>query len=200
MGEITSQNMYAAKDRVRNQVKNRLHKLEPDEKQNFDRRIRERLSAVLNNLEIDWVMGYYPIGKEIDLLDVLEDWTASGNGLLLPRTDLVAKSVKVHQVDSPRADCRPGAFGIPEPSETAPQINLADINLVIVPGVAFVPDGGRLGRGGGYYDHFLVQTPAYRLAVCYERQIEEVLPLGPLDEPVDTIITEERLIHCRARM
>lgn len=66
----------------------------------------------------------------------------------------------------------------------------AEIDLLVVPGVAFAPIGSRLGRGRGYYDRYLAQ-PGFRAAtvgVCYRHQLVDDLPAEPHDRPVGCVV------------
>jgi 5-formyltetrahydrofolate cyclo-ligase len=69
------------------------------------------------------------------------------------------------------------------------------IDLILVPGLAFTRAGQRLGRGGGFYDRYLAALPtrAIKLGVCFQCQIEENLPLEAHDQRVHAIITESGL-------
>ncbi|MEO5715275.1 MAG: 5-formyltetrahydrofolate cyclo-ligase [Luteolibacter sp.] len=107
---------------------------------------------------------------EIDLSDFITlhpeiRWTyprvIEGNGL------------KFHQVQNPSADLLPGNFSILEPSPTLPEIQPAEIDAFICPGLAFDQSGGRLGRGKGYYDRILekARPDALKIGVCFPEQI-----------------------------
>ena len=66
------------------------------------------------------------------------------------------------------------------------------VDVVIVPGVAFTPDGARLGQGGGWYDRFLaaVRPECVSIGVGFDAQVVDVLPTEPHDIPLHTIVTE----------
>ncbi len=68
-----------------------------------------------------------------------------------------------------------------------------EIDVILVPGLAFTRDGARLGRGGGYYDRYLATMPAstLKIGVCFAVQIVASLPTEPHDQRVDTVATEE---------
>lgn len=88
------------------------------------------------------------------------------------------------------ATLRIGAFGIEEPadSETVPP---ADIDLMIVPGVAFTREGARLGRGRGYYDRYRARKGfrAFCIGVCFAEQIVGHIPTEPHDKAVDEVVS-----------
>ena len=83
-----------------------------------------------------------------------------------------------------------------EPAATmAHVIAPGEIDLILVPGLAFTPDGWRLGRGGGFYDRFLSQLPATaaKLGVCFDLQLVDTLPTEPHDQRLDGVVTERGL-------
>lgn len=112
------------------------------------------------------------------------------------------------RVVSGPADWQPGAWGVPEPdpSRTEPLPAGVSPDAVLVPGLAFHPDGSRLGYGGGYYDRmYAAETASGRLSICwigfaFERQIAEApLPREPHDLILDVLATEEKLIWLKGR-
>ena len=82
-----------------------------------------------------------------------------------------------------------GAYGINEPQEGA-AVNPCEIDVIIVPGVAFTVHGARMGRGKGYYDRFLSQSgfAAMKVGVCYSEQIVDDIPTEPHDVMMDAVI------------
>lgn len=87
---------------------------------------------------------------------------------------------------------RPGAFGIAEPSAAEPPCDPADIDFIVVPGVAFTAAGARMGRGRGYYDKYLSQPGlrAVKAGVCYAHQLVGELPVEPHDVFMDYVVTD----------
>jgi 5-formyltetrahydrofolate cyclo-ligase len=86
---------------------------------------------------------------------------------------------------------RPGPFGIAEPTEDCPRVPLAEVDLVVVPGLAFDTRGGRLGMGGGFYDRTLSLMSAVRVAVCFSPQRVAAVPCGLHDERMDWLVSED---------
>lgn len=80
-----------------------------------------------------------------------------------------------------------GAFGIMEP--TGRQLdNVAQIGLIIVPGVAFDMQNNRMGRGRGFYDRLLANSQAYKIGVAYSCQIFSQIPAEETDIPMDLVV------------
>ena len=90
-----------------------------------------------------------------------------------------------------------GAFGIAEP-EIGEKISVAELDLLIVPGVAFDVRGHRLGYGGGFYDRQLTGKSAETITVglCFEIQLCDLLPIEEHDQALDYIATETKFIPC----
>jgi len=80
-----------------------------------------------------------------------------------------------------------GSFGILEPTGTE-IVDPNDIEVAIVPGVAFDMEGNRLGRGKGFYDSLLQNKNIYKIGVCFEFQLLEKVATSPHDIPMDKVI------------
>lgn len=104
------------------------------------------------------------------------------------------------------AELVPGMWGILEPprqrwGEGGKEIAPEQLDLIMVPGVGFDRDGGRLGNGAGYYDRLLmsVRADAVLIAVCYESQLFEQIAMEPHDVAMDTVMTEKTIYTGKGR-
>ncbi|MFH0776605.1 MAG: 5-formyltetrahydrofolate cyclo-ligase [Patescibacteria group bacterium] len=86
------------------------------------------------------------------------------------------------------ADCTPGCFGINCPVATAPKIPLAEIDLLVVPALAFDASGNRLGRGGGFFDRVLEKFRGASVGLAFDFQILEKIPVEKFDKKVSQIL------------
>lgn len=175
-----------------------------ENKQEFRRRIRGQQPAVneamvignlLNHpwfLKADTVMAYSAISPEIDLMPVLKAVLSAGKKLLLPRCEedcrMTAREIGGLE------ELQNGAYGILEPGNDAPVFPPEDIQLVLVPGLAFDPMGHRMGRGKGYYDRFLTKTKGKTMGIC--RCLVPSVPVDDHDIRMDAVITEDKIILC----
>ena len=149
----------------------------------------------------DAVTLYAPKNHEIDTALIFADARATGRKIFFPKVVRPTRELALVRVDN-LAELQPGAFGLLEPTgvETVPVANLRRA-LICVPGLAFSPDGQRLGRGGGYYDRLLAQTgPSTTSAgLAYSFQVLDQLPQEPDDRRIDLIFTESALYRAGAK-
>jgi len=152
--------------------------------------IRESIGANRAWREASTVCLFAAHGTEPDVDLLWKHAAAPGKRICYPRVQ--GRDLELVAVSAPEAlavskwnlrePARPAAGGVP----------LSEIDLVLVPGLAFTRDGGRLGRGGGFYDRLLGQPllKARRIGVCFEVQIVQSVPLEGHDQRVDEVLTE----------
>lgn len=166
----------------------------PD-KSEKDTLIRKNFLDTLENT--DTVLLYASFGSEIDTLSIAEKLfykynvafpVSQKNGIMTFHT--------VKSLD----DLKKGMYGIYEPDTSLPFPLITNKTVCVLPGLAFTPDGARLGYGGGYYDRFLQKFPQItKTALSYEELITENLPVMSHDVRADYIVTPERKVLCNAK-
>ncbi len=144
--------------------------------------------------DADTLLLYVSGGGEPDTLQLIARALDDGKAVALPRC-LAAGTMDFFLIESMEA-MQPGAYGIPEPvGDRKPM--LTERSVCFVPGVAFSPDGNRLGQGGGYYDRFLEANPRLRTAgLCYCQLLLEEIPCERHDRRVNAVITERSVEVC----
>jgi 5-formyltetrahydrofolate cyclo-ligase len=169
-------------------------------------RLSRLISARLLNLpefeRAGCVLAYLSFGSEFDTGEFVRALLGRGCALVLPRIDLARRALTLHRVSDPESETVPGVWGIREPDpQRCPRAERADVDAVLVPGVAFTAAGGRLGYGGGFYDRLLRDwpRPVPLVGPAFELQVVEDLPLGPDDEPIDTVVTEVQVYRRAGR-
>jgi 5-formyltetrahydrofolate cyclo-ligase len=169
----------------------------------LDRAEHSRLSraitaSLLNLSEFErarCVLAYLSFGSEFDTGEFVSALQARSCVLVLPRIDLTRRRLTLHRVHDPELDTLPGVWGIREPDpQRCPLADVAEIDAVLVPGVAFTKRGERLGYGGGFYDSLIREWLSHPplIAPAFELQVVEDLPLGADDRPIDGVVTEAR--------
>lgn len=136
------------------------------------------------------VLLYHALSDEVDTSCLFDNARLMGKHILLPR--VVGDELELC-VYSPDTLSR-GAFGIMEPTgEVFPLSRYAEIDLAVIPGMAFDRRGARLGRGKGYYDRLLPLLPgAYKLGLCYAFQLLDFLPTEQHDICMNEVVTDEK--------
>lgn len=122
---------------------------------------------------------------EPDMTAALAAWSC-GKRVVVPRVE--GETMQFYDYDRATMVC--GAFGIAEPGAGARMCRPEEIELVVVPGVAFDRCGARLGRGKGFYDRYLSQSGvrAVKIGACYAHQLVEALPVEPHDVRMDRVV------------
>lgn len=95
------------------------------------------------------------------------------------------------------SDSLKGRYGILEPKENTQRVPIQDIEVFVVPGIAFDGQGHRLGRGGGYFDRYLAGLKSFQIKIglAFEIQVCEGLTVDRHDIKVDILITEDRVLN-----
>ncbi len=135
------------------------------------------------------VLLYHALPDEVDTALLLRNAVFVDKRVLLPRVVGDELELRIYAPDT----LVPGAFGIMEPTgEVFPLSRYAEIDLAVVPGMAFDRHGSRLGRGKGYYDRLLPRLPdAYRIGLCYSFQLLDYLPAEEHDICMNEVVTDD---------
>lgn len=129
------------------------------------------------------ILMYHSLPDELSTHSFLKKWSDRKN-FFLPRVNGV--DLDILPYDESRLEL--GAFHIEEPTgENTVEIN--EIEVIIVPGIAYDSKGNRLGRGKGFYDRLLAETKATKIGIAYDFQIMEEIPSEPHDISMDIIIS-----------
>lgn len=143
---------------------------------------------------------FVPLPREPDLRGAIDAAVAAGKTVLLPRSVASPPAVELVAVERNgernwRESLRPDELGVPAPTGRAQEASSVD--LLVVPGLAFDSTGGRIGRGGGFYDRLLEQVGPRprRVGVCFDAQVVAAVAREPHDAAVDLVITERRTLR-----
>jgi len=143
------------------------------------------------------ILFYVSYGNEVHTHHLIQQALENGRTIFVPISDVTTQTLHIAQLTS-WDDLAPGAYGILEPRKDKRRfVSLDQIDLIIVPAVAFDREGNRLGHGKGYYDWLISQIPkAYSIGLAFGFQILEKIPIEPNDKAVDLIITEHDIFEC----
>ena len=131
------------------------------------------------------IYGYLPYNQEVRTVPMLLQALADGKRVAVPK--VYGDEMKFIYLDDFSA-VEKGYAGIPEPVADEPVAD-DETALVLMPGLAFDPQGHRIGYGGGFYDKFLAKEPNHpTLALCYDFQMLPELKTEEFDIPVDQVL------------
>lgn len=162
-------------------------------------------SEILKNLikssiyyDAEVVALYNPFRNEADLLSLLEDGERT---FVFPKVVKNTRKLDFYKVRS-LEDFKKGVFGIMEPDTSLEKVNISDIDLFAVPGVAFSKNGERIGYGGGYYDSTLSfrKKDSFAVGIALEIQLVDPGFSTEQDIPVDVLITEKNTYFCNNKL
>ncbi|MBR1981507.1 MAG: 5-formyltetrahydrofolate cyclo-ligase [Akkermansia sp.] len=178
--------MIEQKKQLRHQVLQRLKSAAAaDTAQLRSFQLRARLAEHLHGETLN-IAIYAPLPHEVDLMPLLSDFPQ--HRYAFPRCGRMG-AMQFHHVQNPAEELEPGAMGILAPKAGLPVVGPEEIDLLIVPGVAFAASGQRLGYGGGYYDRYIPGcTRARVLALAFAEQMEPAIPTEPHDLTIPEII------------
>lgn len=131
------------------------------------------------------IYGYLPYNQEVRTVPMLERALREGKRVAVPK--VYGEEMKFIYLDDLNQVTK-GYAGIPEPIADGPVAD-DETALVLMPGLAFDPQGHRIGYGGGFYDKFLAAEPNHpTLALCYDFQMLPALETEEHDIPVDYVL------------
>lgn len=141
------------------------------------------------------VLLFAPLPEEVDVWPLLEEALAGGKVVTLPRFDPVGAKYAACRVKNLRDEIVPGQFDIREPVSVCAEIPLSELDLAIVPGVAFDSRGSRLGRGAGFYDRLLAGFSGMKCGIAFDQQMVDEVPTARSDARMEFILTPTRCVR-----
>ena len=170
----------------------------------LSRRIWDKMLALPQFARARTVMTYLDIGSEVRTRAYLPELWQLGKRVVVPYC--MAREIRLFQVKK-MDELSPGTWQILEPKpewreRAERQVDAAELDLIVVPGVAFDRYGYRLGLGKGYYDRFLqcVQPDVVKISPAFECQLVDKIPVLPHDVRVDMVITENYVYRAGERV
>lgn len=184
---------------LRKEILKKRENIDKVEKENMDAEILNSFYKSNYYNEATNIFIYISYNSEINTRDIINRALKENKRIYVPRTDFktrVMDAVEISSLDN----LIESSYGILEPSENEPCINPNELDLIVVPGVAFDRNGGRMGYGAGFYDRYFSKIDknnierVTKLALAYDFQVIDEVPMGALDVPVDYLLTEKEFI------
>lgn len=182
------------KERIRKEILAKRSGLSEEAVMEKSQRIKKKLFELSEFKKAKTVMFYVAKDKEVKTEEMIRESLKMGKRVAVPISKVEERDL-IPSLLTDYGELVPGTYRILEPREEGHRpVPLENIELIIVPGVAFDCWGNRLGFGGGFYDNFLGKVPSnvLRLGLAFDLQIVDELPVGERDIPMDGIVTEEK--------
>lgn len=184
------------KKELRTRCKVLRNELSAEEVRTRSATIEDRLRDLEAFVQAEVIYGYYPLGKEVSLLHILEFCLQQKKTVALPRVN--GNSMDFYRIRD-LSEVKEGCFHVMEPV-TQDRIEAAQ-GLVLVPGVAFDVFGNRIGYGKGYYDRYFIRYPKLtRAGIAYDLQVtEEEIEHWDGDMQMQYLVTEHQIYDFAAK-
>ncbi|MBU1998216.1 MAG: 5-formyltetrahydrofolate cyclo-ligase [Candidatus Omnitrophota bacterium] len=187
LGKKGSQAIRLTKSEIRSKILVRLKTQKEEERKTRSRVIKNKLFKTRVFKKAKTVMFYMSIGGEVNTKEMIQEAIKLGKKAVVP----VCRKYRMMRACflGYKEELVRGPYGIGEPA-VKKNVRLKDLDLVLVPGVAFTKKGARLGRGKGYYDRFLNRLPkkVTSVGLAFSFQILPSLPTGRGDVSVSRVI------------
>ncbi len=188
-------------DAQRNEIRDRIRKVRSAQtkiqRETRSAAIAERLRS-LPEFQTAQTIGFYSSTHgEAKTEDMIDSALMKGKMVSLPKVSPQPPKITFYKIRS-RESMKPGEYGIFEPIGDEESVVSGDeMDIIIVPGIAFDPKCDRLGYGRGYYDSFLKDVRALRVGLAFDFQIVPEVIWLRRDVRMDLVVTESQLFRCK---
>ncbi|MVX62750.1 5-formyltetrahydrofolate cyclo-ligase [Clostridium chromiireducens] len=187
------------KKTLRKEILTKRKDIDNVEKEKMDKKILNKFYESKFYKDATNIFVYISYDSEIDTRLIINKALKDNKKIYVPRTEFETRIMDAVEIKS-FDNLIKSNYGILEPSKNEPCINPNELDLIVVPGVAFDRNGGRMGYGAGFYDRYFKKITKdnieriIKLALAYNFQVLDKVPMNEQDVPVDFIITEKEFI------
>lgn len=196
---MSTEELFEQKTTIRKEIIEKRNSQDPKIRAAQSRSITRALLIHKEFQKADRILIYLSKDGEVGTDNLLGRAFELGKQVCVPVVDREGEELRVSELPGPDSGFRLGAFGVREPAEEDLNfVSLDQIDLVVVPGLAFDRRGGRIGYGKGYYDRLLSRLGSQvpRIALAFDFQVLDAVPQDGNDVRVDAIITEKSTMNC----
>ena len=173
------------KAELRKLVKTRIKNMTEEEKKKESEDVMMKLENTQQFKSAKTILLFHSLPDEVCTHELIEKY-ASKKKILLPVIDGEKWHIREY-----KGDLKTGEYNIQEPTGVN-YYDYGSIDLVVVPGVCFDKDKGRVGRGKGYYDRILNEIKAFKIGICFDCQLLSKVPAEEWDVKMDQVMTAKQ--------
>lgn len=183
------------KKAIREMVLKKRDELNPNLKEELDNNIFTRLINSNFYKESQSIFSFVSFGSEVDTIRIIGHALKEGRMVCVPKIPSRDKGMEVYSIRG-FDELKEGYYKILEPVEGLRKVSGEEIDLILMPGVAFDRQGGRVGYGAGFYDRYLrsMTKNINKIALAYDFQLINRVPTDEFDVSIDGIITDREFI------
>ena len=188
------------KAQLRRELMDCLLAISPEQRSEKSRKACRNLVSTAHFHQASTVMMFVSLPHEVDTSEaILHAWQL-GKVVAVPKISWQQRHMIAVQINSLETGFSTAASGLRTPISGIP-VPFGEIDLVVAPGLGFDRKGYRLGRGGSYYDRFFANSElkAARCGFGFEEQLIDSIPVTDHDEPVDMLVTDEKITRFNNR-
>lgn len=181
------------KKTVRKAVLDALSQMSEEMRRVEDCKIYENVVKLDSYRNAETIFLYISVSHEADTRRIAEHALQEGKRIAVPRC--VERGIMYAVVLNSLEELVPDRFGIPSAPSSSCIIDPEELDLILVPAIAFDRKGNRLGRGGGYYDRYLAHVPGtvQTVGICRALQLLQEISADKLDIPVQYVVTPDEI-------
>ena len=184
------------KKELRKIIQNRRDDLQIQYRKKISKIIAEKFFNTVYYINSSNILIYYPFRSEVDVTIIIKKALEDKKNVILPRIN--DRQLKLFYINNLEKQLAKGMHDIMEPStHLCKPAKIPDIDLAVVPGIGFDKNLNRLGYGGGFYDKLLSHIPegVKKIALCFDIQVVDKIPVSKNDIKVDFLITETGIYY-----
>ena len=196
---LRSESVVRAKAAIREEMIRVRGKLDDAERSEKSRQIARRLFELEAFKKSKAVFFFLSLPREVQTEEMIREAFRLNKEVFVPLVDKEERRLQVARIPGMEIEFVRGEYGVREPAPGEREIVAPSrIDLVVAPGLAFDPRGGRIGYGAGYYDRLLQQIPAQavRIGIGFDFQVRDSVPQTDFDVPVQIVVTETKSLMC----
>jgi 5-formyltetrahydrofolate cyclo-ligase len=181
-----------------NDIVETIEAFSDEERQKKQEDVEERLFDFANFIEAKIALIYLRRHCEVDTVSIIKRSLKKGKKIVLPLIDRENNRTTLFKIENLKDDLRTGAGGTLEPDpERCKAVPPEQIDIAIVPGLAFDEKGGRIGIVDNFYDKFIARLPmtTRKVAIAFEEQVINQVPADSRSKYIDIIVTDKRTIY-----
>ncbi|MBU1171966.1 MAG: 5-formyltetrahydrofolate cyclo-ligase [Proteobacteria bacterium] len=181
-----------------NEIVEKIESFPEEDRKKMQAAVEERLFDFANFIESKIALLYLRRHCEVDTENIIKESLKKGKKIVLPLIDRENNKTTLYKIENLKEDLRKGADDTLEPNpDHCKAVPPEQIDIAIVPGLAFDEKGGRIGIVDNFYDKFIARLPmtTRKVAIAFEAQVISQVPADSRSKYIDIIVTNKRTIY-----